>query len=46
MNKHLFRVIFNKTRGIFMVVAEIAKRNQGEAASSEKKLAKNQLQSP
>ncbi|WP_392562709.1 filamentous hemagglutinin N-terminal domain-containing protein [Orbus sturtevantii] len=36
MNKHFYRIIFNKARGIMMVVAEIVKRHQGEGRSSQK----------
>ena len=32
MNKHLYRIIFNKTRGLLMVVAEIAKAHNGGGA--------------
>ncbi|WP_392563531.1 filamentous hemagglutinin N-terminal domain-containing protein [Orbus wheelerorum] len=36
MNKHFYRLIFNKARGMVMVVAEIVKRHQGEGRSSQK----------
>ncbi|RQO32859.1 hypothetical protein DBR37_16295 [Herminiimonas sp. KBW02] len=35
MNKHLYRIVFNKTRGIMMAVAEnVAAQCKGDAASS------------
>ncbi|GAA5107834.1 hypothetical protein GCM10023211_09370 [Orbus sasakiae] len=36
MNKHFYRIIFNKARGMLMVVAEIVKSHQGSSRSSEK----------
>ncbi|RQO36238.1 hypothetical protein DBR37_07905 [Herminiimonas sp. KBW02] len=35
MNKHLYRIVFNKTRGIMMAVAEnVSAQGKGDAASS------------
>ncbi|WP_392562371.1 hemagglutinin repeat-containing protein [Orbus sturtevantii] len=36
MNKHFYRIIFNKARGMLMVVAEIVKSHQGEGRTTQK----------
>ncbi len=36
MNKYFYRVVFNRVRGMLMVVSEITKNHQGNARSSQK----------